>query len=273
MDFEMIINCKVRCIWTRMRDNLFFILSLALWGTLIALFVRMDAVEVIQFFSSFYLVMVFIVGGLLLAWSQYRKTVFRYLAKERNRRTRSTALAAEVTARYFCIEEKQVYSLQHKKSTLVQHGKESDAIPIFFHYHSNTPVVALAHDATTRRTNRYISFLPGITAKYYGMEKRPICALQHKRNTNSQPYKESDASPLLFNNALSIHSALIANDGASCDRAHTSISPETAANYLCMQKKPVCVLQRKRSVLIQNGNAGNAFMLFQNTKRHESSAV
>lgn len=217
MDFEMIINGKVRCIWTRMRDNLFVILSLALWVTLVVLFIRMDTVDVIQFFSSFYLVMVFIVGGLLLAWSQYCKTVFRNLSKERDRRARSIPLTPGVTARYFCIEEKQVYSLQHKKSTLVQHGKESDAIPKLFYYHPSTPVVAFAHDTVPCRTNRYISFLPVSMAKYFCMEKQPICALQHKRNTHIQPHRVGEASPILFKNALSTHSALIANDAASGD--------------------------------------------------------
>lgn len=273
MDFEMIINCKVRCIWTRMRDNLFVVLSLGMWATLVVLFFRMDAVEVIQFFSSFYLAMVFIVGTLLLTWSQYCKTVFRYLTKERNRRARSIALTPGVTARYFCIEERQVYSLQHKKSTLVQHGKESDATPKFFHYHSSTPVLALAHDTVPCKTKRYISFLPVSTAKYFCMEKKPICALQYKWNTHLQPHNEGDVSPMRSNNALSTHAALIANDEASCDRTDSSISPETTANYLCMQKRPLCALQRKRSALIQHGNESNAFLLFQNTKRCESSAA
>lgn len=136
MDLEMIINCKVPCVWMRTRDKILHLLSLLMWVTLLILLFRIETAEVVKFFSSFYIAMVFLIGGLLAAWSHYRKAAFRFLAKKRNRRMRYSALAPAIAAEYFCLEEQQVRALQREKSTRVQHGKDGDMCPLGFHYHA-----------------------------------------------------------------------------------------------------------------------------------------
>lgn len=145
MELEMIINCKVACGWMRIRDKILYFLSLLLWITLLGLLFELETAEVVKFFSSFYIGMVFLVGGLLLAWSHYRKTVFRFVTKKENRRTRYRALAPAIAAKYFCLDEQQVCALQREKSTLVKHGKDGDTCAVGFHYHARNSTL-LSHD-------------------------------------------------------------------------------------------------------------------------------
>lgn len=151
MDLEMIINCKVPCVWMRTRDKILHLLSLLMWVTLLVLLFRIETAEVVKFFSSFYIAMVFLVGGLLVAWSHYRKTAFRFLTKKQNRRTRYTSLAPEIAAEYFCLDEQQVCALQREKSTLVQHGKDGDTCSLGFHYHARNSTMLLTENQAPYR--------------------------------------------------------------------------------------------------------------------------
>lgn len=146
MDLEMIINCKVPCIWMRTRDKILHLLSLWMWVALLVMLFRIETAEVVKFFSSFYIGMVFLVGGLLAAWSHYRKTAFRLLTKKQNRRMRYIALAPEIAAEYFCLEEQQVCALQREKSTRIQHGKDGDTCSLGFHYHARNSTVLLTEE-------------------------------------------------------------------------------------------------------------------------------
>lgn len=136
MDLEIIINCRVTCAWMRMRDNLLVLFSGLLWATLLVVLLRIEAQEFLSFIASFYLAMVFLVSGLLLAWSQYRKSVSQFISKKTNRRARYTAVAPKATAKYFLMEEKQVRALQHEKSTVVQHGQDGHPYSLLFYNHS-----------------------------------------------------------------------------------------------------------------------------------------
>ena len=136
MDLEMIINCRVTCMWMRMRDGLLLLFSGLLWATLLVVLFRIEVQEFLGFISSFYLAMVFLVTGLLLSWSQYRKSISRLVSKKTNRRTRYTAVAPRATAKYFLMEEKQVRALQREKSTVVQHGQDGHPSFLLFHTHS-----------------------------------------------------------------------------------------------------------------------------------------
>lgn len=79
MDLEMIINCKIPCVWMPTRDKILRLLSLLMWVTLLVLLVRIETAEVVKFFASSYIAMVFLIGGLLTAWPHYRKAAFRCL--------------------------------------------------------------------------------------------------------------------------------------------------------------------------------------------------
>lgn len=143
MELEMIINCKVPCVWMRTRDQILQLLSLAMWSALIVLLFRIESFEWVKFISSLYIAMVILVSGLIMAWSHYRKIVFQFLTKKKNRRTRYTSLAPGITAKHFYMEEKLVRALQQKKCTLIQHCKDGDASFILFLKPSSTPSVLL----------------------------------------------------------------------------------------------------------------------------------
>ena len=136
MDFEMIINCKITCVWMRVRDKILHLVSFFLWAILLTVLFRIEAKELLNFITSFYLAMVFLVCGLLLTWSHYQKSVFSFVRKRQNRRARFTALPPKATAEYFFMEEMQVCALQREKSTIIQHGKDGLASSLLFHNYS-----------------------------------------------------------------------------------------------------------------------------------------
>ena len=146
MNSEMIINCRAPCIWMRVRDKILYFISLLLWVTLLPLLFRVEISELIYFFTSFYLAMVLLVSMLLVAWSHYKKTVFRSLAKKQDRRTRYTLLHPHAAAKHFSLEEKHLCALQHEKSTVVQHGKDGHVSSVVFHNHAIAPPALFTKD-------------------------------------------------------------------------------------------------------------------------------
>lgn len=136
MESEMIIYCKATNLWIRARDYLLYSLSLLLWAALLSTMLRMKPGEILLFFSSFYLVMLFLVTGLIFGWSRYRKSIFRIITRDRNRRMRYPVLAPCMTAKYLFIEEDQLRALQMKKGTIIQHSNEGQISSLVFHNHT-----------------------------------------------------------------------------------------------------------------------------------------
>lgn len=136
MSSELIINCKVTCRLTRMRDNALFLLSGVLWAAMIFSLYR---TEFIGSVSLAYVGVVAMVAGTFFLWSSFCKAIFGYSKKWPDRRSGDTCLTMDIVAGYFGMEAEYLRIMQQEKHTSIQHLQGGSVVAVSSHNRLKAP--------------------------------------------------------------------------------------------------------------------------------------